>query len=259
MNPGVDAYSASAAAWEAGPSRRVYDRLAAVVVDLSTVSIVNRVVLDLGAGTGAASRAISAAGGVPIAADAAFGMLSIDRKQRPPATQADAVALPFAPGSLGGVVAAFSLNHVTDPVRALNECARACTPGSPVLAATYASDDTHPAREAATAALEELGFVMAPWAVQLRSEVVPLMATADRCDEIARRAGLNATVHHLVVPFPELTARDLVEWRFGMAQHASFVASLAPTQRERAIERAMTLLDGAAPLTRSVLVVAATV
>ena len=69
------AYSATGAAWEEGPGR-VYNRLAEVLVEHSPVPVEGRTVLDLGAGTGAASRAIARARGSPVALDLAFGMLA---------------------------------------------------------------------------------------------------------------------------------------------------------------------------------------
>src|SRR5687767_7852362 len=117
-----DAYSATGAAWQVGPGR-VYDRLAEVLVDLSPVPLAGRLVLDVGAGTGAASRAIARAGGRPVAVDLALGMLAVDRRRRPPGAVADGRRLPLATDSCGAVVAAFSFNHVPDPQRAFGEAA----------------------------------------------------------------------------------------------------------------------------------------
>jgi len=252
------AYSATGAAWQAGPGR-VYDRLAEALVARSPVPLTGRRVVDLGAGTGAASRAVTAAGGRPVAVDAAFGMLAVDRRRRPPAVQGDAGRLPLATGALGGVVAAFSLNHVPDPVAALVECRRVVAPGSPVLASTYAADDDHPVKGAVTEALAERGFVPPPWYVALASEVVPRLAEPERCAAAARAAGLDATVERLRVPFPELGPGDLVDWRLGMAQHAPFLAGLARRERAAVRARALGLLGEAPVLERSVLVLSAVV
>ena len=108
------AYSATGAAWQRGPGR-IYDHLAEVLVAASPIARAGRRVLDVGAGTGAASRAIAGVGGRAIAVDLAEGMLRTDRAQRAPAAVADARRLPVATGSCGAVVAAFSYNHVPDP------------------------------------------------------------------------------------------------------------------------------------------------
>jgi ubiquinone/menaquinone biosynthesis C-methylase UbiE len=250
------AYSATGAAWQAGPGR-VYDRLAQELVARSPVPLAGRRILDLGAGTGAASRAVAAAGGHPVAADAAVGMLVVDRRRRPPAVQCDATRLPFGEAALGGVVAAFSLNHVADPVVGLVECRRVVAGSSPILASTYAADDHHPVKAAVGEALAERGFTPPAWYVALAAEVVPRLAEPERCRAAARAAGLEASVEHLRVALPELGAGDLVDWRLGMAQHAPFLAGLAPEERAAVRERALELLGEAPVLVRSVLVLSA--
>ena len=254
----ADAYSATGAAWEEGPGR-VYNRLADVLVRHSPVPLAGRRVLDLGAGTGAASRATARAGGTVVALDVAFGMLAAGRRHRPPAVLGDAGRLPFADGRLGGVVAAFSLNHVPDPVAAMRECARVCAAGSPLVASAYAADDTHPAKQAVADALAERGYAPEPWYVALYRDVVPLLADPARCTALAREAGLDATVRAVRVPFPDLRADDLVAWRLGMAQHAPFVAGLSPADREAVRHRAVALLGDAPPLVRPFLVITAVI
>ena len=252
------AYSATGAAWEKGPGR-IYNRLADVVLGLSPVPVDGRTVLDVGAGTGAASRAIARAGGNVIAMDVAFGMLAANRRGRPPSVQADAGRLPFADGRLGGVVAAFSLNHIPDPVAALRECARVCAPGAPVVASAYAADDSHQAKQAVVDVLAEYGYAPEPWTVALYRDVVPLLADRERCEAAARAAGLEATVRAVRVPFAELNRDDLVAWRLGMAQHAPFVAGLSSADREAVRRQAGEALGDAPPLVRSILVISAVV
>ena len=50
------AYSATGAAWQAGPGR-IYDRLAEVMLASPPAPLAGQRVLDVGAGTGAATRA----------------------------------------------------------------------------------------------------------------------------------------------------------------------------------------------------------
>ncbi|MGC1511495.1 MAG: class I SAM-dependent methyltransferase, partial [Acidimicrobiales bacterium] len=142
-----DAYSATGTAWQEGPAR-IYDRLAEILVERSPVSLAGRKVLDLGSGTGAASRAALAAAAIPIALDGALGMLLADRHTRPPAVVGDLRALPLRDRCLDGVIAAFSLNHIDDPARGLREAARVVGPGGPLLASAYATDDTHAVKQA---------------------------------------------------------------------------------------------------------------
>jgi SAM-dependent methyltransferase len=252
----ADAYSATGAAWERGPGR-VYNRLADVVVGLTPVALAGRCVVDVGAGTGAASRAVTRAGGTAVAIDPAYGMLEADRGARPPAVQGDALALPIADASVDGVVGAFSLNHVSNPEVALRECVRACRPGSPIIASTYAADDAHPAKEVVRDTLREHGFEPDEWVGHLYRDAMSLLADAAGCAEVAAAAGLDATVHEVDVAFPELGAEDLVEWRLGMAQHAPFLASLAADERAAIRAKASARLAGAPMLVRSILVVTA--
>jgi SAM-dependent methyltransferase len=140
------AYSAAGEAWHAGPTR-IYDVMAREQLACAQVPLDGAVVLDLGAGTGAASRAAAGAGARSVVAvDVAVGMLLVDRDRRPPAVIGDALQLPFADGVFDTVVAAFSLNHLDDPVAALAEASRVTRGGGWVLSSSYAADDTHPVK-----------------------------------------------------------------------------------------------------------------
>lgn len=254
----ADAYSATGVAWQRGPER-VYDRLAEVLVDASPVPLVGRRVLDVGAGTGAASRAIARAGGRPIAVDVAAGMLAVDHHRRPPAAVADARRLPLASGTCGAVVAAFSYNHVPDPHLALADAARVVSPGGVVLASAYATDDSHPAKTAVETAARELGWHQEAWTAELRARAIPVLATPHGALAAARRAGLDADARVVDVPFPHLTGQDLVAWRLGMAAMAPFVASLSPALRHGLQARALELLGDPAILVRRMLILTAQV
>lgn len=251
------AYSATGRAWQRGPGL-IYDRLAEVFVSRSPVSLDRCRVLDVGAGTGAASRAALGAGAAAVVAvDAAYGMLAYEAPGRPPAAVGDALALPFRASAFGAAVAAFSLNHLSDPAAGLREMARVTRSGGTILAAAYAADDTHPVKTAVEAALAARGWVAEPWYATLRATALPRLATLDLCAEAAAAAGLDAHVERVLVPFPELDAQDLVAWRLGMPQHAPFLARLPPDDRHAVATDAVTRLGDAAPLVRSVLVVGA--
>lgn len=255
----AEAYSSTGAAWEHGPAR-VYDRLAEALVRLSPVALGGRTVLDVGAGTGAATRAIRAVGGIPIATDVAVGMLRAIAHTPPPCVVADARSLPFASRSVGGVVAAFSFNHLSDPECALRDAARAVGRGGPLLASAYASDDIHPVKDAVNAAAAEIGWMPEPWVDQLRNDTIPRLATVERATAVATAAGLgDVEVHRLEVAYPDLSASDLIAWRCGMAQLAPFVARLEPRDQERLRSRAAELLGPSPLLVRRVIAIAAVV
>lgn len=252
------AYSATAASWQRGPAR-VYDRLAEVLLARSPVPVGGGRVLDVGAGTGAATRAALAAGATAvIAIDSAVGMLAHDASRRAPAVAGDALALPFAAATFDAAVAAFSLNHLTDPAGGLREMARVTRRGGALLASSYAADDDHPVKVAVEAALAAHGWKPDGWYATMRTEAASLLATANACAAAAGAAGLEAVVEPVRVAFPELEARDLVAWRLGMAQHAPFLGRLPRAEQDAvAVEALARLGDAPPPLVRSILVVSA--
>jgi ubiquinone/menaquinone biosynthesis C-methylase UbiE len=251
------AYSRTGAAWQRGPGR-VYDVLAERVLDAVGAEWSGALVADVGAGTGAASRAIARAGGRPVALDVAQGMLAA-LGARTPRAVADARRLPIAAARLDGYVAAFCLNHLTDPDVALVEARRVVRPGRPIVASAYAADDDHPVKAAVEAALAELGWTAPGWVQGMKEGAVPLLATVPSALQVAGRAALRATrAVPLEVPFPELDPVDLVAWRLGMAQVAPFVATLTRAQRDGLAERAVELLGEAPPLVRRVIVLTGT-
>ena len=258
MNAPAGAYSDTGGSWEQGPAR-VYDRLSTVLIDHSPVPLDGGRVLDVGAGTGAASRAALAAGAArAVAVDAALGMLAHHATARPPAVVGDALALPFARSSFDATVAAFSLNHLTSPAAGLREMVRVTRSGGAILAASYAWDDTHPVKEAVKDALAASGWAPEPWFTSLGVDALPLLATTERFAAVARDAGLGAKVEAVRVPFPELDARDLVAWRLGLAQHAPFVARLPPLKHDALVVDALALLGDQFPqLVRSVVLLSA--
>jgi SAM-dependent methyltransferase len=251
----ADAYSQTGAAWQAGPGA-IYDRLATVLVDCRPLDLRGQLVLDLGAGTGAASRAIAAVGGVAVAADAAYGMLATDRTRRPAAVVGDACMLPLRDRAVDAVVAAFSLNHLEDPVVGLREAARVTRPGGALLVSAYAEDDEHPAKNAAETAAREYGWEPPSWYAHLRTNVVPKLASVERARAALLSAGLTGEARGLRIAFPELGPDQLLAWRFGMAQLAPFVATLTSDARGAMVRRARTLLQDV-DLIRSIIVIVA--
>jgi ubiquinone/menaquinone biosynthesis C-methylase UbiE len=252
------AYSVAAEAWHDGPTR-VYDTLAREQLASAQVSLAGAAVLDLGAGTGAASRAAVEAGARSVTAvDVAAGMLTVERDRRPPAVIGDALALPFAGCVFDVVVAAFSLNHVDDPVAALGEASRVTRSGGWVLSSSYATDDNHPVKQVVNDVASRWGWKPADWHQWLHSRVMPRLATPDRVHDAAAEAGLTEiVVDARSVAFAELGPAELVRWRLGLAQLAGFLEQLEPAAR-RALEEAAIAELGSEPpiLVRSVLFLA---
>lgn len=254
------AYTSTGDAWERGPAR-VYDRMAELLVSRSPVPVEGAVVADVGAGTGAGGRAARRAGAARVVAtDLAVGMLRAD-PDRPPAVVADARAIALRAGAVDIALAAFSLNHLAEPVLGLGEVARIVRPGGAVVVGAYASDDAHPVKEAVEEALRRHGWVPPVWMAWMKAEAVPQLATVESAARIATAAGLHgaAAAHHRIA-LDDLDAAAMVRWRLGMAQHAPFVAALSPAERVAVVDEAVARLGAdPPPLVRSVIVLVATV
>jgi len=256
------AYDATGAAWSRGPAL-VYDRLAAALVDASPVPLAGRTVLDVGAGTGAASLAAAAAGARVVAVDVAPAMVRANRAPAPAlvgAVVGDAGALPVGSGTAGGLVAAFSFNHLPEPALGFAEAVRACRPGSPVLVGAYAADDDHPVRQAVDRAASEQGWAPDAWYLELRAGVSAHLATIGGMRTAAAVDGLAGEASAMRVPLPDLSPAALVGWRMGMAHLAPFLAAAGMDVRRRVTRRALELLGPEPPpLERSIVVYAGVV
>jgi SAM-dependent methyltransferase len=253
----AEAYSATGSSWRDGPAV-IYDRLAAVLVAHSPVSLAAAAVIDIGAGTGAATYAALAAGARSVVAvDAAAGMLAVDADSRPPAIVAEATNLPFAPASFDLALASFSFNHLSDPAAGFVEAARIVRPGGAVVASSYAADDQHPVKGAVDHSLRARGWKPDTWQTKLYRDRAPLLATTEACAEVIRRTGREATIDHVRVPYPELSPRQWVAWRLGLAQHAPFIDGLTIIEREEVVRDVLDELgDDAPPLVRSIMIIA---
>ena len=254
MSSVADAYSRTGAAWDDGPGR-IYTRLSEELIERVPGGVSGRCVLDLGAGTGVASRSAFEAGAVRVvAADVAEGALRVGAHARPPAVVADMRRLPFADDSFDATVAAFSLNHLADPATAAAEARRVLRAGGGMALSAYASDDTHPVKRIVDSACTAHGWVPPEWYRDLQRDAVPLLASPERAVSQLRAALPGADAEVLRVAFPELDRGALVAWRLGMAHIAPFVATLPPSEREQLRREAVDALDDS-PLVRSIVVV----
>ena len=256
------AYEATGEEWSSGPAR-IYDRLAEALVAASPVPVAGRTVLDVGAGTGAASLALGAAGARVVALDLAPAMLRAHRQAgaaRVGAVAAEATALPIAAGSVEGLVAAFSFNHLPVPAAGFREAVRVGVPGAPVLVAAYAEDDDHPAKRAVDASAAAEGWRPEAWCDAMRSQVTAHLSTVEGMRSSADVPGLvgDATVHR--IDFPEIDPAAMIGWRMGMAHVAPFLAAAGPEVRRRVAQRALTWLGPhPPPVLRSIVVYAGVV
>jgi demethylmenaquinone methyltransferase/2-methoxy-6-polyprenyl-1,4-benzoquinol methylase len=86
-------------------------------------------VLDLACGTGDFARELASSGFRSIGADVSFGMLAAARVDATPLVEADGAQLPFADGTLDGIVSGFAVRNFADLRGVLDECGRVLRPG----------------------------------------------------------------------------------------------------------------------------------
>jgi ubiquinone/menaquinone biosynthesis C-methylase UbiE len=251
------AYDESADGWQAGPVP-VYRTFARALVEACPRPLADRLVLDLGAGTGVASEVLAQAGARPVAVDLAFAMLRQRQEQRPPGAVGDAQALPFRDGSFDAVVAAFSLNHLPDPAAGLAECRRVTCPGGMVLASSFPSDAEHPAKAIVEAALEQFGYQRPAWYQTFKNRLVALTGDSEALEQAAREAGLaDVSVVRLDVDAGLDSPELALEWRLHMPHTMSFVAGLDAGARAALRSRALTVLSRDLPSRVPILVLCA--
>jgi len=251
-------YTQAGQAWEHGPGRLIYNRLAEVLVGFSPVDLAGQLVLDVGSGTGAASHAVQAAGGRVVATDLAVGMLRVNEARRPPAAVADAGALPFRSAVFSAVVASFCLNHLPEPSVGVFEAGRVLDSGGVLLVSTYAAEDDHPVKAAVESGLREAGWRAPRWYGEMK-RAAAAWNTVELATEAVERAGLRVlAAERRQVPFPHLGPRDLVEWRLGMAPAAWFVEAMSFAERRALASRCEDWLGAPPPLVRQVILVSAT-
>lgn len=225
----TNAYEGHAAAWAAGPEL-VYRQLAEVLVADCPVPLGGSRVLDLGAGTGVASRVAVAAGGRVVALDLAEDMLLHDRMDRPPAVRGDALALPFADATFDAVLAACLVVHLPDPAAALAEAARVTRRGGAVVATSFAAG-TDPVKAVVDGVAAAHGWQPPEWYRALKACSEPQIGDAERFAAAGRRAGLrDVAARELRVPVT-VDAAGAVGYRLGMAHLAGWVAELSPARR----------------------------
>jgi SAM-dependent methyltransferase len=253
-------YQQGAQWWSAG-SDLIYRRFARRLLACSPISLAGRLVLDLGAGSGAVSHALASLEARPVAVDASFAMLATARAgSELCAAVADAQQLPFGAGSFDAALSAFLINHLSEPHRLLSEAARVTSPGGAVMAMTFLAGDRHPAKEAVEAVAARAGWSAPPW-YEDQVRWARLTDTPEGLLAEAVRAGLYAPeVRVLDVEAGPLSARELVLWRLGHAHMSGFVLGLSKSDREELMSEAEKRIGpGPHALRRDLLVVSSRV
>lgn len=224
-------YEGAAAGWASG-AELVYGPLAQALVACSPEDLRGASVLDVGAGTGAGSRALRAVGASPVAVDFVHEMLQYRSSVRPPAAVGDVRCLPVRSSAFAAVIAPFVLNHVDDPVRALRELSRVVRPGGVVLASTFSENDRPPVKDQIDEVASRRGWVPPESYRWLKTAAVPLLGSAPAMEEAARAAGLtDVVVVEAAVDVGISSPEALVRYRLGQAHVAGFLAALTDPER----------------------------
>ncbi|HWW10549.1 MAG TPA: class I SAM-dependent methyltransferase [Candidatus Acidoferrales bacterium] len=233
------AYVGVAATWDDGPSR-VYDVLARAVVSAYPGDIAGLRVLDIGAGTGAVSRALAERRAVSTAIDLAPDMVARLRDQGFTAVVGDIRSLPFDDAAFDGAVAAFAISHVDDPRRALAEACRVVRSEGVILVGAFATQRTNASKQVVDAVAEGFGFVAPDWYRRFKKELEPMCGASPALEACARGAGIAGIhVEERVVETGVSEPSDIVASRLGMAHLAPFVASLPSDRRQEFIAAAV--------------------
>jgi len=228
----ADHYAHSGRRWAQG-AELVYGPIAAELVAMSPHFLTGRTVLDAGAGTGAVSSALNARRARALATDLSPGMLAWNAATRPPSAVADIRALPLADGSVDDAIAAFVLNHLTDPVSGLAELGRVTRPGGAVLAAVFSNDSRSEARDRIDATALAAGWQVPGWYTELKTKATPILGSRAGMASAARDAGLAGVhVEERPVDVGVTEPGQLVRYRFGHPGFAGWLDGIGAARAE---------------------------
>jgi SAM-dependent methyltransferase len=215
------AYAGMADVW-ATDAALVYAPLARHLIDAGPADLRGTVALDAGAGPGVAGEVLRGRGARVVAVDREFDMASACAG---PAVVADVTALPFRAGSLDVVVAAFVVNHLSDPVAGLAELRRVTRPGGAVLVSSF-SDARAGAKNVVDATAAQYGYVPPGWYAELRTRAQGV-GSAKAVERAVRAAGFTRwTVIEDAVDVGLTAPADVVRYRLAVPQLCRFVAGL---------------------------------
>jgi ubiquinone/menaquinone biosynthesis C-methylase UbiE len=234
----ADRYAGAGQRWAVGAAL-VYGPIAAELVAMSPHPLAGRTVLDAGAGTGVVSSALTARRAHPVAMDLSIDMLAWNARARAPCVVADIRALPAAAGSVDDAVAAFVLNHLVQPSAGLAELVRVTRPGGALLAAVFSNSSRSRARDRVDAVAQDGGWQVPDWYVDLKTNAVPILGTAEAMSAAASAAELvGIVVEERPVDVGVTEPEQLVSYRLGQPLFASWLDRIGPRRTEDIASRA---------------------
>ncbi|MBP2473103.1 demethylmenaquinone methyltransferase/2-methoxy-6-polyprenyl-1,4-benzoquinol methylase [Crossiella equi] len=156
-----------------------------------------RRVLDVAAGTGTSTAALTATGATAVAADLSLGMLGVAGRRYPGLARvaADALALPFARGGFDAVTISFGLRNIADPVAALREMRAVTRPGGRLVVCEFSMPPQRLNAVLFTRYLRHVIPLIArrvssnPEAYQYLAESIQAWHTPPQLGEVLREAG----------------------------------------------------------------------
>jgi SAM-dependent methyltransferase len=226
----ADPYASAGPRWATGATL-VYGPIAAELVEMSPQPLAGRTVLDVGAGTGAVSAALTARRARPVAMDLSIGMLAWNARARPPCAVADIRALPLPAGGVDAAVASFVLNHLTAPSAGFAELARVTRPGGAVLAAVFSNASRSQACDRVDAVAREAGWQVPDWYIELKTIAAPVLGTAGAMRAAADAAGLvTITVEERPVDVGVAEPEQLVSYRLSQPLFADWLDRIGPAR-----------------------------
>jgi ubiquinone/menaquinone biosynthesis C-methylase UbiE len=227
-------YEGAARTW-AEDAEIVYGPLADALLERAP-ELAGKLVMDVGAGTGAVSRRLVFAGARAVAVDASLPMLAHQASSRPPAVVGDVSRLPFADDTVDGAAAAFVLNHLADPVAALVEMRRVVRADGFIVASVFSAADPPKAKAAIDRVLAAAGWEPPEWYRFLKS-VDAQLGSAAAMRDAARAAELeNVDVVEQPVRTGVTDPNDIVRYRLSQPQRARFLTALSDAARRRISE-----------------------
>jgi SAM-dependent methyltransferase len=248
----ADHYIDASSGWARGATL-VYGPIAAQLVAMSPHSLASRRVLDCGAGTGAVTAALVGVGARPVGVDLSRAMLAWDAQHRPPSVVADVRALPLATASVDDSVAAFVLNHLTDPQAGFAELARVTRRGGAVVASAFSTASASPVRERIDAVARDAGWLAPAWYTEMKATVVPLLGSAESMASAATAGGLDdVAAEERPVDVGVTEPWQLVDYRLGQAHFAAWLQGIGPDRaavvRRRAIDEIRPVMEPYRPI-----------
>ena len=105
-------------------------------------------ILDLAAGTGTSSAALTRLGAQVVATDFSLGMLRVGRRRQPdlPFVAGDGMRLPFADASFDAATISFGLRNIHDRMAGLREMRRVVRPGGRLVVCEFSHPTWAPFR-----------------------------------------------------------------------------------------------------------------